>query len=198
MFYLADEAPMKKKTSKKSVSKKKSSKKCSHKHCSGDCRCGHCHESSQNQGDFKRFENANISFLYPSNWQLEHTTGKYIEESVTLSNDNGAFWMLCKYPFGTNPEEIAREAVAAMESEYDQIETEPFEKNMFGKKITGFEMTFFYLDLMNLAKIICFEDNKLMSAVFWQTGNQLIIRSEDSLPVEDVLEAITYSLLADM
>ncbi|GHT33581.1 hypothetical protein FACS189427_07800 [Planctomycetales bacterium] len=177
--------------------KKEVNKKHRHNYGSGDCCCGqHSHNHNHNDDIFKRFENENISFLYPSNWQLEHTALNGIDDSIQLSNNSGSFWFLKKYPFGTNPEAIAREAVAAMEAEYKEIETEPFEKQAFGKIITGFDISFFYLDLVNSAKVLCFEDNGLVYAVFWQTGNQLLIRSDDSLPVEDVLEAITHSLFA--
>jgi hypothetical protein len=102
---------------------------------------------------------------------------------------------LKKYPFGTNPDEIAKEALIVMQEEYEDMEVDRFDRILFDKMITGFEMTFFYLDLMNFAKILCFEQDGLTFAVFWQTGNQLIIRNEESVPVEKVLEAVTFSLL---
>ncbi|MDR1141169.1 MAG: hypothetical protein LBL62_05710, partial [Planctomycetaceae bacterium] len=66
---------------------------------------------------------------------------------------------------------------------------------LFGKTVTGFEMTFFYLDLMNFATVLCFEQDGSTLSVFWQTGNQLIIRNDESVPAEKVLEAVTFSLL---
>lgn len=115
--------------------------------------------------------------------------------SIQLTNGDGAFWLLKKYPFGTNPDEVAKEVLAAMQEEYEDMEADRFDRIFFDKTVTGFEMTFFYLDLMNFATVLCFEQGGLTLAVFWQTGNQLIIRNDESVPVEKVLEAVTFSLL---
>ncbi|MDR2754187.1 MAG: hypothetical protein LBC20_00640 [Planctomycetaceae bacterium] len=115
--------------------------------------------------------------------------------SIQLTNEDGAFWLLKKYPFGTNPDEIAKEVLTLMQEEYEDMEVDRFDRIFFDKTVTGFEMTFFYLDLMNLATVLCFEQDGLTFAVFWQTGNQLIINNDESVPIEKVLEAVTLSLL---
>ena len=145
--------------------------------------------------DFKQYEANGVYFAYPNNWVLEESEMETAEGSLQLTNDTGSFWLLKKYPSGTNPEDIAQEALKAMRSEYQDMEVERTEEVMFEKMVTGFEMTFFYLDLMNLARVLCFEEAGLTYAVFWQTGNQLIIQSGESVPPEKVLEAITFSLL---
>jgi hypothetical protein len=143
----------------------------------------------------KEYCRNDIYLAYPENWILEEFEMDTAIGSIQLSNDDGAFWLLKKYPFGTNPDEIAQEAVTTMQEEYDDMEVHRFDQILFDKSITGFEMTFFYLDLMNLAKVLCFEQDALTFAVFWQTGNQLIIHDEEAVPVERVLEAITFSLI---
>ncbi|MDR0609521.1 MAG: hypothetical protein LBG58_05380 [Planctomycetaceae bacterium] len=143
----------------------------------------------------KEYNSNGIYFGYPENWIIEESEMETAAGSIQLTNEDGAFWLLKKYPFGTNPDEIAKEALTVMQEEYDDMEVDRFDRVLFDKTITGFEMTFFYLDLMNFAKILCFEQDGLTLAVFWQTGNQLIIRNEESVPVEKVLEAVTFSLL---
>lgn len=143
----------------------------------------------------KKYAHHGIYFAYPENWILEESDMGSTDGMLQLTNSTGAFWILKKYPFGTNPESIASEAAEAMQSEYDDIEVVRFEKNMHGKAVTGFEMTFFYLDLMNLAAVFCFEQDGQTLAVFWQTGNQLIVHNEEAVPVEDVLAAVTETLL---
>ncbi|MDR0703428.1 MAG: hypothetical protein LBF88_00395 [Planctomycetaceae bacterium] len=143
----------------------------------------------------KEYNSNGIHFGYPENWIMEESEMATAAGSIQLTNGDGAFWLLKKYPFGTNPDEIAKEALTVMQEEYDDMEVDRFDRILFDKTITGFEMTFFYLDLMNFAKILCFEQDGLTFAVFWQTGNQLIIRNDESVPVEKVLEAVTFSLL---
>lgn len=143
----------------------------------------------------KRYNNFGIFFVYPSNWFLEESDMGTADGWIQLANGDGAFWLLKKYPFGTNPDDIARSVLKTMQTEYQDMEVDRFHKTLFTKAVTGFEMTFFYLDLMNSAQILCFEQDGLTYAVFWQTGNQLIVLPEEEVPMDKVLEAVTLSLL---
>jgi len=143
----------------------------------------------------REYNHHGIYFVYPENWTLEENDIKTTGGSVSIANEHGAFWSLTKYPFGTNPDDIIQEAVETMQSEYTNIEWDRFEKIVLDKLVVGFEMTFFYLDLMNLATVLCFEQEEQTFAVFWQTGNQLIVCDSETVPVEKVMEAITHSLL---
>lgn len=143
----------------------------------------------------KVYDANDLYFAYPENWTLEESDMETAAGAVQLANDDGAFWLLKKYPFGTNPDEIAREAVDAMRSEYQDMEVDRVDLFLFEKSVTGFEMTFFHLDLMNTATVLCYEEAGTTYAVFWQTGNQLIVRADEAIPTEKVLEAITFSLL---
>lgn len=145
--------------------------------------------------DIKEYDANELYFVYPDNWIFEESGMDTAVGSIQLTNDDGAFWLLKKYPFGTNPDDIAREVVDTMRKEYRDMEVDRLDMVLFDKNITGFEMTFFYLDLMNLATVLCYEEDGLTYAVFWQTGNQLIIQSGESVAAEKVLEAITYSML---
>lgn len=145
--------------------------------------------------DFKEYNAHGIYVAYPENWLLEENEMQTDAGSLLLSHDEGVFWMLKKHPLGVDMEQIIDEAVSAMQEEYEDMESHRIEKELFGKRIVGFEITFFYLDLMNLATVLCFEWDGLIYAVFWQTGNQLIIRADESAPAEKVLEAMTFSFL---
>ena len=143
----------------------------------------------------KKYTRHGIYFVYPENWTLEEKNMKTTGGSVTISNEQGAFWTLQKYPFGTDPDDIIHEVVETVQSEYANIEWDRFEKIVYDKLVIGFEMTFFYLDLMNLATVLSFEYEERTLVVYWQTGNQLIIHDGKAVPVEKVMKAITHSLL---
>lgn len=145
--------------------------------------------------DFKEYDTHGVYFAYPENWELDDAEMETPEGMVVLGSESGAFWILKTYPAGTEPEEVAREALSAMQDEYLDLEFELIDQEIFGKSITGFEIHFFYLDLMNLARVLAFEEADRIFVVFWQTGNQLIIQNEETVPVEKVLEAITFSFL---
>jgi hypothetical protein len=118
-----------------------------------------------------------------------------IDGTIQITNDDGAFWVLKKYPAGQNPDEIAEEVLETMRAEYQDMEVERIDEIMYEKYVTGFEMTFFYLDLMNEARVLTFDNGKLTYAIFWQTGNQLIIHADKEVPTDSVLDAITVSFL---
>ena len=143
----------------------------------------------------REYNHHGIYFAYPENWTLEENDIETAEGSVSVSNEQGAFWTLQKYPFGTDPDDIVRTVLETMQSEYTNTEWERFEKIVSDKLVVGFEMTFFYLDLMNLAVVLCFEQDEQTFAVYWQTGNQLIIHDGKTVPAEKVMEAISHSLL---
>jgi len=134
-----------------------------------------------------------ITFAYPEHWTLEENEMGTMD--VSVSNEQGAFWTLTKYPSGVDPDAVVQEALEAMQSEYANLEWDRFEKVVSDKWVVGVEMTFFYLDLMNSATVLCFEQEGQTLAVFWQTGNQLMIHDGETVPVEKIMEAITHSLL---
>ena len=145
--------------------------------------------------DFRIYDANGLYFAYPSNWELEETEMDEVEGAVQLSSPDGAFWMLRKYPPDTDADGIVESVVEAMRTDYQDMEINRVEKSLFGKTLRGAEMMFFYLDLMNTASVLCYGDDLTTYAVFWQTGNQLIIAVDEVVPLEKVFEAITYSLL---
>jgi hypothetical protein len=141
------------------------------------------------------YDKHNVYICYPENWELQETQMNKIDGTIQISNGDGAFWILKKYPAGQNPDEIAEEALQIMRAEYQDMEVDRVDEIMYEKYVTGFEMTFFYLDLMNEARILTFDTGLLTYAVFWQTGNQLIIHADKEVPTDQVLDAITISFL---
>ncbi|MDR2346446.1 MAG: hypothetical protein LBE18_10295 [Planctomycetaceae bacterium] len=143
----------------------------------------------------KEYDKHNVYICYPDNWEMCESQMNRIDGTIQITNDDGAFWVLKKYPAGQNPDEIAEEVLETMRAEYQDMEVERIDEIMYEKYVTGFEMTFFYLDLMNEARVLTFDNGKLTYAIFWQTGNQLIIHADKEVPTDSVLDAITVSFL---
>ncbi len=130
-----------------------------------------------------------ISFAYPDNWHLEENEMGEHELSVHLSSPGGAFWMVTVSPAKTPPETLAKKALDALLSEYDRVDHSPVERIIGKYKLTGYEMDFIYLDLVNTALILSFTTGDRTFAIYWQSDD----RQLDTC--EDVFEAITFTLL---
>ncbi|MDR2169275.1 MAG: hypothetical protein LBP59_03955 [Planctomycetaceae bacterium] len=143
----------------------------------------------------REYDKHGVYICYPDNWDMKDAWMNRIDGMVQITNGDGAFWILKKYPAGQNPDEIAEEALEVMRSEYQDMEIDRIEEIMYEKYVTGYSMTFFYLDLMNEARVLTFDTGVLTYVIFWQTGNQLIIHADKEIPTDSVLDAITVSFL---
>jgi len=85
--------------------------------------------------------------------------------------------------------ELAKTALEAIRTEYDRVDHSPVERVIGKYKLTGYEINFFFLDLINTALILSFHAGGRTFGIYWQSDDrQLDI-------CEDVFEAITYTLL---
>ena len=79
-----------------------------------------------------------------------------------------------------------------MEDEYKELETEPVRQTIAEQKMIGYEISFYYLDLINTASILCFRGTGASYAVFWQAEDR------DLKLIQDVFLAITTSLVGNL
>ena len=164
--------------------------------------------------DFKEYSNHGVYVAYPENWTLQ-ATGLFAKDaageaaddeegnSLTVTSPNGAFWLLKEHPPDADLDDIADDVLQTMQELYNDMEVEQIDRTVEGIWLSGYEMNFFYLDLINMAKIQCFTTQSLTEpdtnrnfALFWQTGDQLITSAgEGDAPTEDVFEAMTIAML---
>ena len=71
------------------------------------------------------FNNSDIAFAYPENWQIEEADGDTWCPNVTVASPRTAFWSLSAYPANTDRQQLLAETVEAMRSEYPEIDVEP-------------------------------------------------------------------------
>jgi hypothetical protein len=95
------------------------------------------------------FDQLGIRFDYPDNWTVEQSDDGGESVQVVVSSPHTAFWQLSKHPVGTELEPLFDEVLAAIRSEYEEIEVEPDDAVIEGQLVTGFAVNFFYLDLTN-------------------------------------------------
>lgn len=153
-------------------------------------------EDGENSIDFKTYfdEKSNILFYYPKNWFVQESIWDRDTKAVIVNSPEGFFWMVASYPGGTDPDVTAREVLATMKGEYDKLEEMPARRTIGSRTLHGYEMDFFFLDLVNSAVVLAFEEKGRTWVIFQQSTDQLALTGEP-FSGEDVFEAITYSFL---
>lgn len=134
------------------------------------------------------FEKFGIKFLYPENWQILEEGADDCPQVVTVQCPEGAFLTIYVYGRDVNLPELVREAVVAMQAEYEDIEADEILQPTDGSDY-GFNLDFYCLDLIITTQIrgALLPDR----AVVWQC--QAETREFDQS--ELVFRAITTSLL---
>jgi hypothetical protein len=95
------------------------------------------------------FDQLGLRFEYPDNWTIDSAEEIETSQQVVVSSPHTAFWQVSKHPAGTELEPLFDEALAALRSEYNEIEVDPADELVEGHLLTGFSVSFFYLDLLN-------------------------------------------------
>jgi hypothetical protein len=136
------------------------------------------------------YDKMGIRFLYPENWALDEDEALHGNRSVTVHSPGGAFWSITLHSERTDPDELARAALLALQSEYPESESEAVQEEVGGQEIAGYDFRFFYLDFVNTALIRGFRTPLASCLVLCQAED----REFDALC--PVFQAITTSLLS--
>jgi len=96
------------------------------------------------------FEQLGLRFEYPDNWSVDQFEEEEGDEQVVITSPNTAFWHLSKHPADAEVEPLFDEALAALRTEYSDMEVEPAaEDELEGYPLQGFDVRFICLDLTN-------------------------------------------------
>jgi hypothetical protein len=135
------------------------------------------------------FNKLGISFQYPENWVLDEEDAVAGRQSVTLYSPGGGFWSISVHPPSADPQSLAGAAVDAMKQEYGEVEAEAFDETIAGWQLVGFDLKFYYLDLISTATVRCARTSRSTYVIFSQAED----RDFDDLAM--VFRAITTSFL---
>lgn len=138
------------------------------------------------------FDQLGLRFEYPDNWSVDQGEDVDANQQVVVSSPHTAFWQLSKHPAGTDLEPLFDEVLAALRSEYQEIEVELEDEVVEGYSITGFTVNFFYLDLTNT----CW-----LRGIVTESANYLLVcQAEDRefAQVELVFRAMLASVLRNL
>ena len=133
------------------------------------------------------FDKHGIRFQYPENWTLDESESG--ENSVTVYSPEGGFWNVVWRDLSEDPHELAVEALEILKKEYSETESEPATETIAGREISGFDVSFYYVDLVNTAVIRTFRTREASCLVLCQAEDR------EYRKVEPVFQAMTVSLL---
>ncbi len=139
-----------------------------------------------------RFEKLGVSFQYPENWTLDEDDARAGCRSVTVYSPGAAVWSVAIHPRSADPAQLAKAAVDAMREEYEQLERETAQETVAGRELTGFDLSFFCLDLTNTAQIRCLQTDQATYTIFCQSEDR------EFEQVRLVFHAMTTSLLSEL
>lgn len=106
------------------------------------------------------YDDHGVRFLYPDDWELEVVEDGQ-RTTVTVNAPGGtSFFLLTIDPARPQPALVADEALAAMRSEYPELETYPAFETIARHKATGHDVEFFSLDLLAACEIRSFRSRK--------------------------------------
>lgn len=93
------------------------------------------------------FERDGISFRYPAGWSVE--VGENADSggwSVTVTSPDTAFFMASLQPDAADGGDLADQALAAIQSEYKELDAENVMETICGLPATGFNADFLTVD----------------------------------------------------
>lgn len=147
------------------------------------------------------FEQSGLRFEYPENWSLDYVLEDSSPEDpadgeveqVVVSSPNTAFWHLSRYPRETELERLFDEALAALRSEYKDMETEPVDETLAeDHQLVGFDVNFICLDLTNTCWLRGFQTDEATFLLFCQAEDRELAQ------VGLVFQAMLASLLRNL
>lgn len=135
------------------------------------------------------YQKLGVKLLYPENWSITDEDDEGWPRTVTLQSEDTGFWSLHVYPPDHNFQEVIEELIAAIRTEFTDIEVLPAQETFGDTDTTGVDLAFFYLDLLVEAKIRCLATPSATLVWLYQA------ESREFEQMEPVFQAIAVSML---
>ncbi|MFZ1933440.1 MAG: hypothetical protein WCB27_24510 [Thermoguttaceae bacterium] len=139
-----------------------------------------------------RFDKLGISFQYPDNWTLDDSDALLGRKSVTVYSPGGAFWTVAIHAGSADPAKLAAGVLDAMKKEYPGLEIDEAFEMVAGHDLVGYDLAFYYLDLINTALIRSLRVGQTSYTIFCQAED----REFDHVRL--VFQAMTTSLVSSL
>ena len=139
------------------------------------------------------FHKSGIRFRYPKNWAiaLEPAPDDDGGWTATIESPVTAFIVLSLRPVADTPALLADEALAALLTEYPDLEQTPTVVSLGGLPAVGFDVDFVTVDSTVECRILAVESPAGPLLVLTQVGDL------DRIPNAEVLDAVLVSMVFD-
>ena len=102
-----------------------------------------------------------LSITYPNNWTVSEDLHEEQVVGFQIQSPASAFLSLLSFDWSTTPDQAIEQATQAIQSEYDNVESENFDPELVShpgplSDRRGRELYFYYLDLLIRTKLIAF------------------------------------------
>jgi len=119
-----------------------------------------------------RFTQAGLSFEYPDNWSVDTTDSTLGRAAVTVYSPEGAFWSVSAHAPGGDPSMLSQAVVGQMREEYRDLDSEAATETVSGRKLPGYDLNFYCLDLTNTAAVRTLETADAIYLFFCQAEDR--------------------------
>lgn len=106
------------------------------------------------------YRGLNLQFRYPENWTLSEDSEDGQVHAVTVESPDHSFFAINRYPNHQDGAKLLSEAVAAMASEYENLEQEEGEITIAGSDFASHTVRFYYLDLLIACQFVAIPDQR--------------------------------------
>ena len=144
--------------------------------------------------NFQTYDELGVQFVYPNNWTAQTQTVDRGTYTVSVDSPEGSFWTLSIYPKGVDLDSAAKEILSTLKVEYQEVEEREVRRYVADRELSGYEINFYYLDMVCEVRALKFEDDERGYVIFWQTCDRLAITNESFSQV-DVFNVMTHSLI---
>ena len=100
-----------------------------------------------------RFDRFGLVFDYPDNWSVDLEDSEGHLAAVSVYAPDGGFWSVSGHAPGGEEKALAAAVVATMREEYRDLDAEEASDVVAGRRLPGFDMNFYCLDLTNTAQV---------------------------------------------
>ncbi|MEM7454493.1 MAG: hypothetical protein AAF456_09085 [Planctomycetota bacterium] len=135
------------------------------------------------------YENYGLKFMYPENWSLSEPSADELPRQVTLETPDGGIWSLSIFPATSDSDDLLKDAVAALEETYDEVEVSAADSDFEPFKSRGVDAFFYCLDFVVSARIRVFSLEEQKLVVLYQAESREFDKQID------VFRAMTLNML---
>ncbi|MFM8733628.1 MAG: hypothetical protein ACKOC8_00285 [Pirellulales bacterium] len=137
-----------------------------------------------------RFDRFGLAFDYPDNWTIDTDDAADRYSTVTVYAPGGGFWSISGHAPGGDPLELAAAVVGQMKKEYQDLDAEEAADDLADRRLAGFDMNFYCLDLTNTAQVRTLETPDAIYLIFCQAEDR------EWEEISPVFAAMTTSFVA--